>query len=576
MRLPRRLTLLTVVVASLLVWSAEPQGRARPTRSSDLDSVAAKGGRVRVIVQAEGGALQNLRLRHLGALRRQLPGAVVLEVSRAELDALSNDPSVAHLSGDLPVQADMAVTNKVTGAERIWQGTSGLLGLLASNGYNGSGIGVAVLDSGIAPHSAIGDRVIARANFVSFEPYVNGDAFGHGTHIAGTVGGNTTAASRVTAAYAGGSAPAVRFVDVRVLGRDGRGLTSDVIAGIDWVIANRARYAIRVLNLSLGHPVTEPAATDPLCRAVARAVQAGIVVVTSAGNFGRTAAGQPVMGGITSPGNSSYAITVGAIETLGTTDRFDDRVADYSSRGPTRFDFAVKPDVVAPGSRVVSLEAYGSLLASMYPSLHVAGTGKNAYFRLSGSSMATAVVSGGVALLLDAEPDLTPAQVKLALQMGARYVRDAGLTGGGAGSVDFEASLRLARNGLIPSLTTSLTTLLGLSSGAAYRDTGSLIDRIYDRTGIRLLGVLDLDFLWNTADTSEFGVLHLLGLTNPLAATPANYLVWGERAAWTDSYHIVWGTSMQSPDGEHIVWGTSDRGDGEHIVWGTGITDEGR
>jgi hypothetical protein len=165
--------------------------------------------------------------------------------------------------------------------------------------------------------------------------------------------------------------------------------------------------------------------------------------------------------------------------------------------------------------------------------------------------------------------------VKLALQMGARFLPDAGLVGGGAGSVDFDASLRIARQGLLNSLTTTLTNLLGLSSGAAYRDRGTLIERVYDRTGIRLLGLLDLGALLGLADSAEYGVLNLLGLTNPLANTPANYLVWGERAEWTNSYYIVWGTTMQSPDGEYIVWGTN--GGDEYIVWGTGgDPDEGR
>ena len=108
----------------------------------------------------------------------------------------------------------------------------------------------------------------------------------------------------MTPAFAGGSAPSVRLIDVRVLGARGSGRTSDVIAGIDWVIANRHAYNIQVINLSLGHPVTEPSATDPLCQAVARAVAAGITVVVSAGNYGLTRAGAPVLGGITSPGNS--------------------------------------------------------------------------------------------------------------------------------------------------------------------------------------------------------------------------------------------------------------------------------
>ena len=267
---------------------------------------------------------------------------------------------------------------------------------------------------------------------------------------------------------------------------------------------------IRVINLSLGHPVAEPAATDPLCIAVERAVKNGIVVVTSAGNYGLTSTGAAVLGGITSPGNSPAAITVGAVDTMGTADRSDDRVAPYSSRGPTRFDFAVKPDVVAPGTRIVSLEASGSYLASMYPQWHVAGTGSNGYLRLSGTSMATGVVSGGVALLLNAEPSLTPAQVKVALQTGARFIPSAGMIAGGTGSVDFAQSLKIADQGLIVSLLSTVQNVLGLSSGASFFDRGTLIDRIYDRTGLRLLGLLDLGTLLYGAESAEPGVLTLL------------------------------------------------------------------
>src|SRR5262249_36843425 len=153
-------------------------------------------------------------------------------------------------------------------------------------------------------HSALDTRVIAHVNLVSWEAPMTGDPFGHGTHVAGIIGGNTTAAAKVTPAYAGGSAPGVKLVHVRVLGSNGSGLTSDVIAGIDWAVANRAKYGIRIINLSLGHPVTEPSTTDPLCLAVARAVAAGITVITSAGNNGQTTDGRPVLGGITSPGNS--------------------------------------------------------------------------------------------------------------------------------------------------------------------------------------------------------------------------------------------------------------------------------
>jgi serine protease AprX len=243
-------------------------------------------------------------------------------------------------------------------------------------------------------------------------------------------------------------------------------------------------------------------------------------------------------------------------------------VAPYSSRGPTAIDLVVKPDVVAPGTRIVSLESAGSYIAKTYPQWHVAGSGSNAYLRLSGTSMAAAVVSGGVALLLDAE-SLSPAQVKVVLQLGARFMPSAGLIAGGTGSVDFVQSLKIAQQGLITSLLSTLTDLLGLSSGASFFDRGTLIDRVYDRTGIRLLGILDLGALLGGADTAEPGVLSLLGESNSLGYTPANYLVWGNVAGWTSSYYLVWGSSIQDPDGDYLVWGNMS--DEDYLVWGNNV-----
>ena len=564
----RYLVFIALVIAALTSWPAQTHGQRFPSLSDDLATL--RGDRVRVIVQGDEPSLSAVRRRHARGHRRDLAGSVALELTRAEFEALKRDSSLSHISGDVPVTANMAVTNKVTMAEKVWQGTSGLLGLLGTPGYNGTGINVAIVDSGIAPHSALGSRVIARVNFVSSEPGVIGDPFGHGTHVAGMIGGSGSAAKYVTSAYSGGSAPGVKFVDVRVLGRTGVGYTSEVIAGIDWAIANRARYNIRVLNLSLGHPVAESSETDPLCLAVERAVDAGIVVVASAGNYGLTPTGAPILGGITSPGNSPDAITVGAVDTKGTVDRSDDVFAPYSSRGPTRFDCTVKPDVVAPGTRIVSLEATGSYIASTYPAWHVAGSGLNAYNRLSGTSMSTAVVSGGVALLLDAYPGLSPAQVKLLLQSGARFVPSGGLIAGGTGSVDFSASMKLADNGLLSTVLNVVENVLGLSSGASFRDRGTLIDRIYDRSGINLLNILNLGGLLGGADNGEYGVLNLLGEQNSLGRTPANYVVWGSVADWTSSYYVVWGSSMQSPSGQYVVWGSSMYGDGDYVVWGSG------
>ena len=316
-------------------------------------------------------------------------------------------------------------------------------------------------------------------SFVTGDPQVT-DAYGHGTHVAGIIAGSPAAANGVAPEYAGGVAPGAHLVNVRVLGADGSGLTSDVIAGIEWVVANRLLYNIRVINLSVGHPATEACSTDPLCEAVEQAVQAGIVVVVAAGNAGKAPDGRVMLGGIWSPGNSPYAITVGAVNTWGTVDRSDDTVSSFSSRGPTAYDLAVKPDVVAPGQRILSLEANGTFLPTLYPSIHAAGTGNNSYMHLSGTSMSAPMVSGGVALLLQGSPALTPAQVKFALQSGATLSHDGGLMGAGAGSVNFWASRQIAVYGASPASAHTAPSLgsaqrFAVLGGSTVTNTGSSV-----------------------------------------------------------------------------------------------------
>jgi serine protease AprX len=276
-----------------------------------------------------------------------------------------------------------------------------------------------------------------------------------------------------------------------------------------------------------------------------------------------------ILGGILSPGNSPFAITVGALNTFGTTGRSDDEVTTYSSRGPTEYDFTVKPDVAAPGNRIISLEASNSYLSTRYSGLHKAGSGSNAYMQLSGTSMAAPMVTGAVALLLQGTPNMAPAQVKFSLQTGATYLPEAGLIGGGAGSVNFWSTRKFVANGLVNSLLNTVASLLGGGSGVSYWDSGTLSHRVYNRTGIRLLSLSDLLGALVNPGLLKYGDLNLIGLTNPLANIMGNRLVWGQVAGWTYSEdEILWGTTIYSQSGDEILWGTSG---GDEILWGTSV-----
>lgn len=572
--LSRGLAIAALAIAAAIGVSARaPEHRASLSldllRHVENDS----SSRARVIVHGTRPEIRALADRHGLVIVRWLQDGAVVRVNPAELARLAAEPALDHLSGDALVGVAMSVSNQSTAADRTWAGSPGLLGIGGIPGVTGKGVGVAVIDSGITPHAALKKKIVANVSFVPGDPSVD-DAYGRGTHVAGIIAGDGGAATSVTGLFTGGIAPGVQLVNVRVLGANGMGYTSDVIEGIDWVIANRSLYNIRLINLSLGHPVMEPAATDPLCEAVRRAVQAGIVVVAASGNAGRSENGVPILGGITSPGNSPYAVTVGALNTWGTVGRDDDTIATFSSRGPTKYDFAVKPDLAAPGTRLISLEARGAYLPATYPSVHTAGTGNNAYMQLSGTSMAAPVVSGAVALLLQGTPGLGTAQVKLALQAGATYMPDGALMAAGAGSLNIWASRQIAAKGLT-ALTTSLTnTLIGglltTSSGASFWDAGTLAHRAYTGVGVRLLSLLELPGVWSNPSLLKYGDLNLVGLLNPLAFMPRNDLIWGEVATWAANDEIIWGTN------DEIIWGTNDEiiwGTNDEIIWGTTIHD---
>ena len=536
--------------------------------SDDLVQHLSSGSasRVRVIVHGSKTSLWSLAAKHHVAVARWLDDGAVFVVNNAELSRLAAESVLDQVAGDQIVTPSMSISNQSTYAAQTRAGQGGLLGIGAIPGVTGANVGIAIVDSGIRAHKALAGKVVANVSFVTGDPSTD-DAYGHGTHVAGIIAGLGSAAVGVTASYDGGIAPGAQLINVRVLGANGAGYTSDVIAGIDWVIKNKDVHKIRVMNLSLGHAVAAPAALDPLCQAVARAVGAGIVVVASAGNDGRAANGAPILGGITSPGNSPYAITVGAINTWGTAGRSDDTIATYSSRGPTKYDLAVKPDLAAPGNRIISLEGLHSYLSDKYPTLHKAGSGQNEYMQLSGTSMAAPIVTGAVALLIQGTPSLSTSQVKLALQSGATFMPSAGLNGAGAGSLNIWMSRKIAANGLT-ALTNSLLGGLTGAGGASYWDAGSMSARLYNGVGIRLLGLLDLLPIWNNPSLLKYGDLNLVGPVNLLSLVPANQLIWGnEVAGWTHEQQIIWGTTMYDSDGDQIIWGTS--GDDDQIIWGT-------
>ena len=344
---------------------------------------------------------------------------------------------------------DTASADPTSDVVNLLQATLGL----PVRDLTGAGIGVALIDSGIARSRDFEGRITARHDFTDggFSEG-HGDGYGHGTHVAGLIG-----ASGVTSKFrCQGIAPGVRFVGLQVLDRDGSGRTSDVTRAIEFAVANQARLGIDIINLSLGHPILEPAATDPLVPAVEHAVRAGIVVVASAGNLGTNPeTGEPGYAGITSPGNAPSAITVGASNMNETVTRTDDQVAPFSSRGPTWYDGLAKPDLVAPGQNLVSNGPYNSKLYRTYQKIRVGAQ----HMKLSGSSMAAGVTTGVVALVLEAShtrsshgdvaPSLTPNAVKAILEYTALPLQDE--RGGdydwltqGAGGLNAAGALALA------------------------------------------------------------------------------------------------------------------------------------
>jgi serine protease AprX len=514
-----------------------------------------------VIVEFHDDADSSARIRNFGGRSGRRLGLLKARAARmpnALLKRLADDPRVKRVHLDREATGEIARTVATIGARNVH----------FQYGYTGAGVGVAVIDSGITPwHDDLtvanrqGQRVAAFVDFVNGRTDKHDD-WGHGTHVAGIIAGNGYDSNGSRRAVA----PDANIIALKALDGEGKGRISDIIAALDWAIANKQQYNIRVINMSLGAGVFESYNTDPLTLAAKRAVDAGIVVVAAAGNLGKAANGEPQYGAITAPGNAPWVLTVGASSTNGTTDRRDDNIAGYSSRGPTMIDYAAKPDLVAPGSGTVSLSDPNSLFYATKSPYLVSGKSwlnlsYQPYLTLSGTSMAAPVVAGSVALMLEANPNLTPNLVKAILQFTSEVKRNQNYLTQGAGYLNTLGAVRLARyfaNG---------------EKGDAYPNMRAWSRHILWGNRRVTGGVLTpggtawgLNIVWGAGNTPA-GQNIVWGENCDTAS--CDNIVWGNNIVWgesDESDNIVWGNT----DGDNIVWGNSD---GDNIVWGNGDDD---
>jgi serine protease AprX len=498
---------------------------------------------------------------------------VVADVPNAALSLLAANPLVVHIAMDRVAAGAMERTGATIGATAVRE----------NFGYDGAGVGIAIIDSGSAATvDDLSDAATGGTRVDHFVDFVNGrltpyDDYGHGTHVAGIVAGNGFDSS----GRRSGVAPAARLIALKVLDDSGQGRISDVIAAIGYAVAQKSAWNIRVINLSVASGVYESYNLDPLTLAARAAVNAGIVVVAAAGNNGKSPQGGTRYSGTTAPGNAPWVLTVGASSHMGTIDRADDTIAAFSSRGPGAIDYGAKPDVVAPGVGIESLSDPNSAFYVSKGAYLLNGTVPTSYLpylSLSGTSMAAPVVAGTVALMLQANPQLTPNEVKAIVEFTAqRYAGYDRLTQG-AGFLNAEGAVELAR-------------FLASPSGTPYPSTSGWSTQIVWGNRVIQGGQITANATaWPTtvrwgAGTTPTGQQITWGTS--FHDTGRN-VVWGNRCGgadchttWTvvsnggavvgadDGDTVVWGTD----DGDTVVWGTS-ADDGDTVVWGTSCTDQ--
>jgi serine protease AprX len=447
---------------------------------------------------------------------------------------VSQDPNIKYVSLDRPLKGAMNYAVPAVNAD------------VAHNlGYDGTGVGVAVIDSGVNPVfdlTLAGNSKTSRIVYSqNFDPSANttSDWYGHGTHVSGIIAGNggSSTCGNCDVTFRG-IAPNANIINLRVLDSNGSASDSTAIAAIQQAISLKNQYNIRVINLSLGRGIFESYTLDPLCQAVEQAWKAGIVVVVAAGNYGRDNSNNNYgYGTITAPGNDPYVITVGAMKTMGTATRTDDLIATYSSKGPTMVDQIIKPDIVAPGNLVISdLASTTATLYVNYPqnllpfSYYTTSNNQNAssnYYILSGTSMAAPMVSGAAALLLQQNPLLTPDQVK------ARLMKTAYKT--------FPSSSSYTD----PSTGITYTDYYDIFTvGAGYLDV--------------LAALSNSDLADGTAGSALSPTAVFSSSTNQVYMSSGSSVIWGKSTTWGTT--VVWGTSVvwgMTASGQSVLWGAS-------------------
>ena len=496
---PRLLWLTTLMVGMAAIYSGAGWGSGVPAiagPSADAATRAPQGASwdtrpVSVIVRARPGTKLGLKrdvMRLGGRITRDLAiidgfSATVPARALPRLHALpgllsaTRDSRIVALGSTYSPVTDLGSpynVTQMTGAQTYWKA-----------GYTGKGVDIALIDSGVVPVDGLtyAGKVVNGPD-LSFESQAPNlrylDTFGHGTHMAGIIAGRASAAT--TGKYDGdtrflGMAPDARLISIKVA--DARGTTdvSQVIAAIDWVVQHRndPGFNIRVLSLSYGTDSTQWYGEDPLAFAAEQAIKAGILVVAAAGNDGFSHQGT-----LTNPAYDPHVLAVGAADSKDTLDLTDDQVPSYSSSGDTGGGRKSRdPDLVAPGSHIVSLRAPGSYIDQTYGG---SGFVTSSLFRGSGTSQAAAVVSGAAALVLQQRPGITPVQLKQLLMRTATPIK-ATLQSQGKGELDLSRAL----NTPTPSVTVTDQYSNGLGTLDASRGSVKLV-----ADGVTLSGEKDI------------------------------------------------------------------------------------